>query len=244
LTARGEKNPVSEIYCIRHAQASFGTGDYDRLSEVGMRQAQILADYLLNLGVRFHALYSGSLQRQISTAEPIVSGLSKRGMEVEIQTDPAFNEYDTAGIIRTLAPTLSREDPAFSRALPDIFGDRHAFQMVLEKAMKRWTFQQDAMGDIESWPAFAGRVRRGIDRIVRETGRGKAVALLTSGGPLSVIMQMALRLSDEETLQLAWQIRNASVSLFKFNDDRLTLAAFNGVGHLEIQQDSGLLTYR
>jgi len=32
---------MSEIYFVRHGQASFGSEDYDRLSPLGVRQAQV-----------------------------------------------------------------------------------------------------------------------------------------------------------------------------------------------------------
>jgi broad specificity phosphatase PhoE len=37
---------MSEIYLIRHGQASFGSDNYDRLSPLGVRQAQCLAKHL------------------------------------------------------------------------------------------------------------------------------------------------------------------------------------------------------
>jgi len=42
---------MSELYLIRHGQASFGTADYDRLSEKGIRQASVLGDHLADLDV-------------------------------------------------------------------------------------------------------------------------------------------------------------------------------------------------
>jgi hypothetical protein len=53
-----------------------------------------------------------------------------------------------------------------------------------------------------------------------------------------------LSLSDRETVQLSWQVKNASVSTFKYNRDRLTLSSFNNVAHLEISGEPGLVTYR
>jgi broad specificity phosphatase PhoE len=98
----------------------------------------------------------------------------------------------------------------------------------------------------EGWKpaAFNRRVREGIIRILSESGSGKTVALVTSGVPLSAILTMALSLSDRETIQLSWQIRNASVSTFKYNRDRLTLSSFNNVAHLEMNREPALLTYR
>jgi broad specificity phosphatase PhoE len=56
------------IYLIRHGQASFGAEDYDRLSELGRRQSQVLGEYFRGAGVVFDAVYSGDLLRQRETA--------------------------------------------------------------------------------------------------------------------------------------------------------------------------------
>jgi hypothetical protein len=45
-------------------------------------------------------------------------------------------------------------------------------------------------------------------------------------------------------VDLAWQIRNASVSTFKFSEQRFTLSSFNSVAYLEMQRDPSLITYR
>jgi len=37
--------PMSLVYLVRHAQASFGAQDYDRLSELGRQQARWLGGY-------------------------------------------------------------------------------------------------------------------------------------------------------------------------------------------------------
>ena len=62
---------MSTIYMIRHGQASFGKKDYDRLSDLGRRQARLLADHFARLGVRFHRIYTGTLRRHLETAEAL-----------------------------------------------------------------------------------------------------------------------------------------------------------------------------
>ena len=44
---------MSLVYLVRHAQASFGARDYDRLSELGRQQARWLGDYFAGRGLRF-----------------------------------------------------------------------------------------------------------------------------------------------------------------------------------------------
>ena len=79
---------------------------------------------------------------------------------------------------------------------------------------------------------------------MEENGPKKKIALFTSGGVVSAVMQMALGLSDEDTIRLSWQIRNTSVSILKYSDKRLGLSSFNSVAHLEIRNEAELLTYR
>ncbi|MCD6296193.1 MAG: histidine phosphatase family protein, partial [Deltaproteobacteria bacterium] len=81
--------------------------------------------------------------------------------------------------------------------------------------------------------------------LVKQENTGKnTVAIFSSGGAASAILQMALGLSNEETLRLAWQIRNTSVTTLKCKDDRLGLLSFNCLAHLEWQNRPELLTYR
>ena len=61
---------MGSIYLIRHGQASFGADDYDVLSPTGIRQAEILGDHLLNLGVRFDRVQRRCAARQARSPAP------------------------------------------------------------------------------------------------------------------------------------------------------------------------------
>lgn len=39
---------MSELYLVRHAQASFGAANYDQLSDLGHRQSRWLGEHLKN----------------------------------------------------------------------------------------------------------------------------------------------------------------------------------------------------
>ena len=235
---------MGDLYVIRHAQASFGLDDYDQLSELGFRQARLLEVYFNRIGTRFEAIYSGSLKRQVATAEPLRSCLRPDGSSPELGILPEFNEYDSSAVIQTQIPHLVREDPALEQDLPRLQTDRRALQRILDRSLSRWMSATEPVEGLETWSAFNQRVQEGIVRILSESGPGKTVALVTSGGPLSAILKIALSLSDRETVQLSWQVRNASVSTFKYNRDRLTLSSFNNVAHLEISGEPGVITYR
>jgi broad specificity phosphatase PhoE len=234
---------LGDLYVIRHAQASFGRDDYDQLSELGFRQTDLLGAYLRKAGIRFSALYSGSLRRQMETATPLLSCLTET-LSAEIAILPEFNEYDSSAVIQSQIHYLVREDPSLEEDLPRLQTDRRSLQRILDLSLSRWMSATEAVAGLETWSAFNQRVQEGIVRILSESGSGKTVALVTSGGPLSAILKKALSLSNTETVQLSWQIRNASVTTFKYNRDRLTLSSFNNVAHLELSGEPGVITYR
>ena len=235
---------MSEIFFVRHAQASFGKEDYDRLSTLGLRQTEILADYLVKTGVKFNTIYSGSMERQRVTAHKVLSTMGNQVRERDLRIVPALNEYDPYLVIKTYVPDLIREDPAISRALPQMYSDRRSFQVVFEGAVLRWISGVKDVEGVESWRAFKERVHRGVKMIMEENGRKKRILVFSSGGAISTVMQMALSVTDEEAIRLSWQMRNTSMSVFKYSGEKLGLVSFNSLAHLERLGDPGLLTYR
>ena len=85
---------MAELFLVRHAQAAFGTDDYDRLSPLGRMQAEVLGHYLRDCGIQFDAVFSGDLLRQKETAR---LALESQSREVPHHVDPRFNEIQNAG---------------------------------------------------------------------------------------------------------------------------------------------------
>ena len=235
---------MSEICFARHAQASFGKENYDRLSNLGMRQAEILADSLVRMGFDFDAVYSGSMERQIATAKKVLSAIRNQKEKPELRIVPELNEYDSRLVIASYVPDLIREDPAVSDALAQMYTDRRSFQMVFERAVLSWVSGQNDIEGVETWKAFKARVHHGVKMIMEENGRKKRILVFTSGGAISTVMQMALSLTDEETIRLSWQIQNTSLSVFKYSGKDFSLSSFNSLAHLQVLRDPTLLTYR
>ena len=94
---------------------------------------------------------------------------------------------------------------------------------------------------VESWQAFYDRVSQMWRRILRDEGRGRRVAAFTSGGPIAVAVQMAVRAPEAVALELNWRIRNGALTELVFSGDRVSLDTFNTVPHLP---DPALWTYR
>lgn len=233
------------MYLIRHGQASFGEEVYDQLSPTGVRQSQVLARHLAKTGKRFDALYYGEMARQQQTAQELISCYIEKKLTLP---DPfvsaAFNEYDSFAVWQELLPEMLDEDPSLSKNLAKLGGDKKAFQRVFAKVMSRWVSGNYKTSKIPAWHSFIRRVRQGIEELRACHGSGKLIAIFTSGGTISVAVQTALGLSNQKTLEVAWQLMNASVTRFRFNSRGIMLAGFNDITHLELEADQSLLTFR
>jgi len=134
---------LGELFVIRHAQASFGQADYDRLSKLGFRQVRLLEAFFNRMGTRFQAIYSGSLKRQVATVEPLRSCFRPEVPRQELSILTEFNEYDSSAVIRTQLPHLIREDPSLEEDLPRLQTDRRALQRILDRSLSRWKRRED-----------------------------------------------------------------------------------------------------
>ncbi len=236
---------MSALYLIRHGQASFGTDHYDRLSERGFIQSEILAQYLLTIDQKFNSVYAGEMKRQIDTAEKVLSCYREAGKSVPaLQILPEFNEYDSKGILKALVRDIAKGDPAMEADMALFYTDQKAFQRIFEKVILRWIEGGKEIPGVTSWQEFRERVARGMSRVMAENGRGKTAMVFTSGGPISAAFQMATGISDKGTLRVVWHIVNTSVSSFVYNTEQISLTSFNNRAHLDLENDSSLVTYR
>lgn len=236
---------MSDLYLIRHGQASFGHDNYDRLSSLGIRQAQLLGQHLVRIGLRFDAAYSGTMDRQTSTAREVFQCCMDAGYTVpELVQTGGLNEYDTNAVVEAQVPAMMAADPTLMDDLERMYTDKESFKRVFEGAMLRWvTGNHDAAGT-ESWKDFTSRVADSLQDIMKTHGRGASIAVFTSGGPICAVLRWVLNLSGERAIRLNWQVVNTSYSRFMYNNERITLAGFNSISHLELHNDRSLITYR
>jgi broad specificity phosphatase PhoE len=236
---------MSEIYLFRHGQASFGEDNYDKLSPNGVKQSQILARHLAQTGKSFDAVYFGEMERQQKTAQEFIDYCSINKLSIpRPDISDAFNEYDSIAVWQALVPELTQEDPSVAKDAAEVIGNKKAFQRVFEKVMNRWISGRYQATGIPNWNDFKQRVGQGLGDLIARHGARKQLAIFTSGGPISVVVQAALDLTDPKTLEMSWQLMNASITRIKYNSRGIMLAVFNDVTHLELAGDEKLLTYR
>lgn len=218
---------MSRLLLIRHGQASFGAADYDVLSELGIEQSRRLGAHLAEVGVSIDAVYRGPRKRHVGTAEAMRAGASDAGLELpEEAVIDELDEYPAFELLRYWSPRL-REDYA-ELAAELAAGSARAMELVINM----WARGELDTGELETFAAFDARVSAAVHRICREQGRGRTVAVVTSGGPVAVAARLCLDISPEKTIGLAWGLINSSITELRYRDDAIGLVALNRIPHL------------
>jgi broad specificity phosphatase PhoE len=224
---------VGTLYLIRHGQASYGEPDYDRLSPRGVEQALAIGRWAAraNLGT----LYTGPMRRQRQTAEyareAAAGALPVAHEMAELAEYPAFE------MLQHMVPRLVAEDPRFaeltSAPTPRLLDD--AFHAVLT----RWSRNEWTTDGVEGVDAFVGRIRNGLDRVLRAAGSGARLACVTSAGPIGVAVGLVFGVPAERMVRTSIVVRNASITELRFRGrdfdwqpDQLSLVTFNLTAHL------------
>src|SRR5258708_10398893 len=96
---------MSNLFLVRHGQASFLEPDYDRLSPKGETQSRLLGEYWANHKVVFDHAYSGPRIRQRETARIAGETYKKAGLpwpEPEILDQ--FDAFSAQAVLQRSLP--------------------------------------------------------------------------------------------------------------------------------------------
>jgi broad specificity phosphatase PhoE len=211
---------MGTLYLVRHGQASFGSDDYDRLSELGTRQCRRLGEHWRARGRRFEAVYTGTLRRHRESLAALAEGLAE---PLRAEALAGLNEYDAESLIRALHPQpLPRPDT------PQLV--RQHFRLLRE-GLLQWVQGQLAPPGMLRWSEFAAGVADALDRVrARHAGE---VLIVSSGGPISTAVAQVLDAPAAAMVELNLRMRNSAVTEFAFSPKRHALVSFNGIAHLE-----------
>lgn len=230
---------MSRILLIRHGQASFHAGDYDQLSERGHLQAAALGDWLLASGTRLDAIYTGEKRRQMETAQGVARQLRAADQSVPAAVMlPDLNEVRFEAVVRALVKDRHSQHAELQRLARDYLGepdrDRKvaAFVRLARVVSQLWLLEQQPLPEGELWPDFRSRVGRALDRIRAESGRGQTIAVFTSAGPISAMLEIVLGCPSQQVLSMWWLLGNTSITELLFSERRITLRSFNSLPHL------------
>lgn len=228
---------MSELFIVRHGQASFDADDYDQLSKLGYQQATILADHWESMDQRFDSCYCGSLRRQRQTAE----GVAKQIDQPEPTVIDGLNEYSSHEILNAYREQFAQSD-GFSG--DGNMKERGYFQRFLEAACLRWVRGELEGHGIEAFADFKARVGESIAKIMADNAKSKKVVVSTSGGVIALAVQTVLKMPDEQAISLNWMVYNSSVTRINYSGSRVSLSVFNSIPHLEQPRQRDKISYR
>lgn len=222
---------MGKLFLVRHGQASFGAADYDKLSDLGHRQALRLGEYWRERGVRFDAVITGTLRRHRETWEGIAEGLGLASGDV--LPWPGLNEYDAEAIISTIHPgPLEKPDT------PELY--RHHFRLLRE-GLDAWMQGRTTPAGMPSYIDFLDGVTSALDH-VRGKHHGANVLVVSSGGPISTAVAHVLDAPASSSIDLNMRLRNSAVTEMVFTPKRHVLLTFNTLPHLDGPQYADWIT--
>lgn len=227
---------MATLFLVRHGQASYGETDYDRLSTRGQDQARAVGAWLA--GQRLDATFAGPLRRQQQTIALAVEAAADEGVALPPPTTlPELAEYPAFDMLKHLMPRLVAEDPRFAQL--ETAPTPRLLDQAFHTILARWSRDDWAMPGVERVTEFAGRVKRGLEQVIRSAGAGARIAAVTSAGPIGVAVGLVFGIPEERMVRTSIVIRNASITELRFRTtdfdwqpEQLSLVTFNLTAHL------------
>lgn len=221
---------MGTLYLVRHGQASFGAANYDQLSALGHQQCLSLGRHFRNAGLRFDAVFCGTLQRQRQSLAAIAESLPELPVTQEL---PGLNEYDSEAVLRAIHPG-ELPAPTTPEAVRQHF-------LLLREGLLRWMDGRAAPAGMPAHAEFVAGVSDALSR-ARAHADG-AVLMVSSGGPIATAMGLVLGLAPEAVVALNLRIRNSAVTELQATPKRHALLSFNTLPHLPLPERADWVTF-
>jgi len=233
---------MGRIIVVRHGQASYGQPDYDRLSDLGVRQCEMLGRYYAGRGWRFDRVVVGPRRRHWQSHDAMAAAFRAAGGSTtsvwpDPVEDPALDEYQAFEVMDHFAP-------GHRQILDNSEEGRRRYFLLYRQTMRRWLRGESPddgpATNIESWGKFRARVASSMERLRESLANGGAertILAVTSGGPMAAAAGYALGLDDLKTMEQSWMVSNGSFSEFLVSrtaeEDRFSMLSFNATPHLD-----------
>jgi broad specificity phosphatase PhoE len=224
------------VTLIRHGQAGSRLV-YDDLSAIGREQARALGNWFREGGILIETIVTGKLNRQIATAQEIVTALGGRHPDPVV--DPRWSEFDLDEVYAGIGPLLAIEDEQFRRQYAELQRDvadpessaHRAWRHCDVTVVKAWIEGRFEFAG-ESFAAFETRVREALLDLPAQ----RQVAVVTSATPIALSAGATLDLTPNRVMQLAGAQRNTAFSEIDLRQGDPRLISFNNIPHLREQR--------
>ena len=244
---------MAQIYLVRHGQASFGSQNYDQLSDLGGEQARHLGRWWAARDLSVSRVVTGKLQRHLQTARACMAemqGQPENALNTASwHSDSGFNEYNHHEVLARHVPAF--DDPSeVKRFLMNTPDGKQMFQDIFSQAIKRWMSGLFDHEYTETWQTFRQRCVAALALQITHPEPAKNIVIFTSGGTISALCQHVLGFPDARFAELNWSLVNSAVTRFHLQPAessdqpaRLALAYLNNFSHLEQLNQPEIITY-
>ena len=217
---------MAKLYLVRHAQASFGAENYDKLSELGLKQSTYIPGHFSDNPTVSRVLYRGDMLRHKETADYSFSGMTPI-------IKPGINEFDHMNVLQVYQPDINNKE----KMMEIIMTQRDPKQFVedeFKRAILKWMNEEGTTSYNEAFRDFRARVTDSIQDIITTARqqKHKEVIAVTSGGVISLYMALLMEMPLIRMIEMNQHIANTSVTALLFNDKKTTLSYYNNFSHL------------
>lgn len=240
---------MGAVHLVRHGQASFGTGDYDRLSETGHLQSRLTGQDMAARGLRPDVVIHGGLRRQRETAEGLLEGLRTglqegAGWDCPIELDDRWAEYDADEVLSAARAAGVTADHGTLDSAGSSDEAKQAFQRQLDAALGHWA-------GLKGFAQYVTTTSSAIADAAARSGSGRTTVVVSSAGTIS--LAVAGLLADADGVVGLWSrlqrvTVNTGVARVVVGRGGMTCIAVNEHQHLERaagpENPRGLITLR
>jgi len=220
---------ITNLYLIRHGQASFGEKNYDNLSKKGDKQSIALGKKLLKNNIFFDQTIIGPLNRHQQTFDGINKGYGGDLNDPSIIDE--FAENQLMEIAQYFIPKMLKTDKNIKEifnAVP-FWKRKRKFLEYFNIIAKKWIHNELDLSEkgFESYDNFRERIRLAKSKVSSLMSENKNTMVVSSGGAITGVYAECHPLTVDEIMKLNFKIKNASITLFKKENDTFTLHTFN-----------------
>ncbi len=218
------------------------SGDYDALHSLGVEQAALLGAVLAERGQTFERVFCGPLQRQLSTLSHMRRGALPHGVQWPAESVRAdLREIGLDTLFTQELPRFIEQNASVAALWAEYLahGPQHVaapdspLARILEIIANEWRADRVSRAEVETWSVFRARAVAELLAIVAECAGATDVAVISSMGVISCMLDAAVRppASERGLMPFHW-LYTASVSVLSWDGRALTVEAFNRVDHL------------
>ena len=206
---------MTHLTMIRHGQANSVAKDehsYDILTSLGHQQAKWFGEHLLKTETSFDKIYSGTLRRQIETAQGV------NQLDLPHIKDERLNELDYFGLANSL-------QDLHAIPLPET---QKEFAKQINTILRYWKLGKIS-SPIENFKTFHARIVQIVKELVQSEEKILAVS---SAGVIASLFGELLEIPLEQRVKLFLAIAHTSVHRFETLSGFLAPTLFGATPHL------------